>query len=66
MKIQLFVILVLFQLDISLRTQVLNSGQVAILGVDQFSRECMRFLIMPANDDKVESLQKSASKQGEA
>lgn len=52
MKTQLFVVLSIFQLDITLRTQVLDSGQVAILGIDQFGREALRFLIQPEKGEE--------------
>ena len=45
MKLKLFLILAMFQLDLSLKTQVLDSGKVAILGVDKFGREVLRFNI---------------------
>ena len=44
LKIVMFVQLAVgwFELDLSLRTQVLNDGTVAILGLDVFEREILR------------------------
>lgn len=47
LKIVMFVQLAVgwFELDLSLRTQVLNDGTVAILGLDVFEREILRITL---------------------
>lgn len=44
-KFQLFMILARFQLEFTLRTQVVRSGQVYVLGVDKYNKEVLRFAI---------------------
>jgi len=43
-------ILTLRSLEMSFATQVLSSGQVLILGMDEFGREKMRFYMPPQNE----------------
>ena len=52
MKIQLFLILALRSLELSFSTQVLRTGQVLILGMDEFGREKMRFYMPRENDER--------------
>ena len=42
---QLFWVLAKWPLDLTLRSQVLGSGQVVILAVDSFEREILKFNI---------------------
>ena len=44
-KIELFVVLAKFTLDIRLTTQLINNDQVVIVGFDQFNREVLHFYL---------------------
>ena len=44
-KIELFVVLAKFTLDIRLTTQLLNNDQVVIVGFDEFNREVLHFYL---------------------
>ena len=64
MKIQLFLVLAIYSLDMRLQTQVLDSGHVAILGVDKFNREVMRFLISVKESDSFEQSELNGDQRG--
>ena len=44
-KVEVFVVLVKFTLDIRLTTQLLHNSQVVIVGFDQFGREVLHFYL---------------------